>query len=91
MMLKGQPGSIATGAGWLPGAASQSSSGWPAAEPSRDMHGTDPDPALPTVSAEPASVNSRRAPASTSMRANASGVLPGASGATTTPARSAPR
>jgi hypothetical protein len=23
MMLKGQPGSIATGAGWLPGAASQ--------------------------------------------------------------------
>jgi hypothetical protein len=55
------------------------------------MRGTDPCPALPTVSAEPASVNSRRAPASTSMRANASGVLPGASGATTTPARSAPR
>ena len=91
MMLKGQAGSIATGAGWLPVAASQSASGRPTADPSRDIRGTVPSPALPTVSAELVSVNSTLAPASASMRANASGVLPGASGATTTPARSAPR
>jgi hypothetical protein len=38
-----------------------------------------------------ASTNSRLACASATMRARLDGVLPGASGATTTPARSAPR
>jgi hypothetical protein len=89
--VEGQPGSTATGAGWLPGAASQSSSGWPAADPSSATRGTAPQSGIAHRLGR-AGVGEQHPRARVgSMRAKASGVLPGASGATTTPARSAPR
>ena len=61
-------GDIGSGSGGVQERDRAEPSGWPALDASSEMRGTDPSPALPTVSAEPASVKSRRAPASASMR-----------------------
>ena len=90
MMLKGQPGCGVTGCGRLPGGASQCSRSRPAVEPSSVMRGM-PSGSGAISSAAAASANNSIAPASSIMRARLAGVAPGASGATATPARSAPR
>ena len=82
-MLNGVPGSMATGCGRLPGGISQASN---SAGSSSEVSGRSM-PSADTL----ASANKRRAPASLSIRWNASGSTPGANGATATPARSAPR
>src|SRR6187549_3308627 len=91
MMLNGQSGPGATGAGTVPAGASQSSNGRPALDPSRPIRGTSGAVVPGKLAAVPASTNSSFAPESASMPARLFAVSPGASGATTAPARSAPR
>ncbi len=93
-MLKGHSGCSATGAGWLLAGASQASSVSSASRlRSRAMvRGKPPMPACPASNAVAASsAKSSRACASRSIEPNCSDVTDGASGATATPARNAPR
>jgi hypothetical protein len=88
MMLKGQSGCSSSGAGFVPGGASQSSSGVPLSVAFSATVRT----CTPCISGNAAaSANSSRACESASIEANCSPVTDGASGATATPARSAPR
>ena len=91
MMLKAVPGCTSAGSGVAPSGASQSTSERPMAEPSSATRAMPPGCAGPITSAAPASAKRMRASASEIMRARLAGVEPGASGATATPARSAPR
>ena len=92
MMLKAQPGSTCTAAGRAPAGASQRWNAAPAAESSSATRGTAMrSPTCATVCAAEASRKKSLASASAIMPASSSPVQEGASGATTTPARSAPR
>lgn len=94
MMLNGCSGPTSTGCGAAPSGASHSIHGVPAPASSSATSGSAPAPSITaggTAALPCASANSRRAWASPSMDAMASGVTDGASGATTTPARRAPR
>ena len=84
-MLNAASGVMATGRGRAPAGASQSSQ----ARPSSAMRGR-VGSGGGRRSCVLASVNSRRAPASRYIEARLSAVAEGASGATATPARSAP-
>jgi hypothetical protein len=90
MMLKGHSGRISTGAGIAGAGISQSSNLRPGAWPSNEMQGT-AGAASPRARSAAASASSRRGCASASIEAKLCGVTEGASGATATPARSAPR
>ncbi|MCY1219100.1 hypothetical protein D9M72_310620 [compost metagenome] len=93
MMLSGISGRIPGSVTGVPAGASQAWYGWPASLPSSVTMGVAaswPRTGCST-SATVASVNRMRAPASATMPARLSGVDDGASGATTTPARTAPR
>lgn len=89
MMLNAAAGSTLTGAGCAPSGASQSSKAPPGATPSSEMHCR--PASAGTRSWAALSRNRWRAWASRSMEARLSAVDDGASGATTTPARRAPR
>ena len=91
MMLKAQSGAGVTVMNGAPRGASQASRLRPASEASRAMRATDAPRAAAKASAVPASTKSSFAPASSSMAARLSLLPPGASGATATPARKAPR
>jgi hypothetical protein len=85
MMLNGAPGSICTACGFAPSGASQSPIDIGISR--NDAGSFCPSSAASIV----ASRNRIFAPQSASIVTNASGVDDGASGATATPARSAPR
>jgi hypothetical protein len=92
MMLNGQSGRIATGFGWLPAGASQFEKRVPAADSSSAIQGTAIRVRTGASSAATAaSTKNRRASALAAMSAMVCGVEEGASGATATPARRAPR
>ena len=92
-MLNGIAGRISTGRGVLPAGASQRSNGVPSASSSSaTSEGAAPPLASPArTGAALASTNSSRASASPTIERKLAGVTDAASGATTTPARSAPR
>src|SRR5438552_2041306 len=92
MMLKAQSGSGLTGFGRAPIGASQDWSDAPAGDSSRAMRfAAILAAAVSSVAATVASRKNSLAPASAAMPASSSAVHEGASGATTAPARSAPR
>ena len=91
MMLKAQSGLGFTSLKVVPAGATQSLSCWPTGEPSSETRGMFNASAAFTASPVASSVKRIFTSASVSMPCSCSGVDPGASGATTTPARSAPR
>ncbi len=90
MMLNGQSGCTSTGAGVAPAGSSQASKARPGAMPSSETQ-REGSARSPSAASAAASTNSSLACASPSIDAKLSGVTDGASGATTTPARRAPR
>ena len=90
MMLKVQSGAIATAAGRAPWGAIQCVKGSPA-EPSSSETRGQAEATESKVSRVDSSRNSTCAPQSVTIAARLAGVEDGASGATATPARSAPR
>ena len=83
MMLNGQPGSMATGRGWLPAGASQAS------KAALSMRSVGAGQATHSASAI-TSTKTMRAEQSAAIPASCAGVDEGASGATASPARKAP-
>ena len=91
MMLNASAGAISTGAGRAPPGARHCEKGSPAAESSSAIRLIEKPPALARLAAVDASRKRCVAPLSMTMPASCSAVDDGASGETTTPARSAPR
>src|SRR5437868_12564290 len=90
MILKVQSGSIETGRGRVPGGASQAPKGRPQPRSSRETR-NGASAAGPIADAVVSSMNRIFAPESFTIAAKSCGVDDGASGATATPARNAPR
>src|SRR3978361_1177485 len=95
MMLNGASGATSTCAGALPSGSSQSSNARPGATLPDDGSSSEmqsrASPEPPSASSAAASAKSQRASASFRTETKLSGVTDGASGATATPARNAPR
>jgi hypothetical protein len=92
MMLNTHSGSTWTGAGFAPSAAHQARNDRPASPSSSAMRRTVGTTSAVAIAAAVApSMNSSLAPESLTIAAKSCGVEDGASGATATPARNAPR